>query len=314
MKGISMKNPGFTRCGVVTLTAAIATSLLGQTANAQGLLWPLFHPFGSYTYTSSAVSFAPSSNNLMLVPIQGAQTASVGSTSVNGLNLVPISNVQAAGVTAGQTFQLVQTPTNLVSVASVGSSPSYYIVRGAQAQSNLVAMPAGGQTSAVAAAGVGSLDSDYAVLSAGFGNRFSKISELEQFLQGKLAGLLNGSGKDLGSSDLTSILMDAAKTFLSQNQFGFLFTEVEPIIERLIGRLLQKNARPPPPVKPTPYQQPGNINGKPTSGSQTFTITGTVTLGPSTGQTQDQHPKQSTTFPDNLPSPDNAQPAKPPAN
>jgi hypothetical protein len=321
-KGSMMKNPGFRRWGVLALTAVIATSLLGQTANAQGLLWPIFHPHGSYTRTTSSGGFLAPSGNMTFVPIQSAQMGSVSSTSVNGLNLIPISNVATAGVSAGQTFHILQTPANSVAVGSVGSSQPYYIVRGAQAQSNVMFIPtnapaAGVGSAAATSAGASSVDNDYAVLSAGFGNRFSKIPELEQTLKDALAGL---QGKNLGSSQITTLLKDAAQTYLSNSQFGIAFDLVEPIVERMIGRLLKQNGGPltPNPLGPkqTDQSQTGNLNGQLLSGSQTFTITGTVTLGTPTGQKPAQNGTNSlpnTTLPA-IQSIDNTQPASPPAN
>jgi hypothetical protein len=301
-----MKNSGFTRCGVITLTATVAMSLLGQSANAQGPLWPLFHPRGSYMRTYSGVSAVPG-GNVMMVPMQGMHSVSVSPTVMSGFNMVPGATVQMGGVTASPTFQLIQNPTNTVSVASVGSSPTYYLVRGTN--------PAAAQTTGVASAGTGLNDNDLAWLSAGFGNRISKISELQQTLKNKQAVL---ASKNLDPSDLAALLEKEAQGFLSNSQFGIAFDAVEPIIARLIGQLLPSNNGNTTPVAPAPSPS-GNLNGNLNIGSQTLTISGTVTIGPPTGQTQGQTqivtpPSTTTTIPANLPSIDNTKPAPPPGN
>ena len=268
---------------------------------------------------------------------------------MNGLTLVPISNAQTAGVTASSdVHQLVQSPVSSVAVASAAPATSYYVVRSAPAQSNLVIVPANTQTSSAsaAAAGPGSVDNDYAVLSSGFGNRLSKISELEQTLQGKLGGLLSGAGKNLGSSDLTSMLMGDALTFLSNNSYAGLISDAVPIVTRIIGRVLQKNGLPAPAPTPAPTPdsspsirpggQTSTIQGNAIGVSQTFTITitvtpgltPTVTPGSSSSQTQssiqgpnqdpnpqtNSHQTNSSTLPANLPTLDGARPASPPGN
>jgi hypothetical protein len=306
-----MKSLGFNRCGVITLTAATAMSLLGQAANAQGVLWPLFHPRGSYMRTSSGVS-AVAGSNVMMVPMQGMHTVSVSPTVISGFNMVPGTTVQMGGVTASPTFQLIQNPTNTVSVASAGSTPTYYLVRGMN--------PAVAQTAGVASAGTGLSDNDLAVLSAGFGNRISKISDLQQTLKNKQAVL---ASKNLDPSDLAALLEKEAQGFLSNSQFGIAFDAVEPIIARLIGQLLPSNngnTTPPPttPVAPAPGPS-GNLNGNLSIGSQTLTISGTVTIGPLTGQTQGQTqivtpPSTTPSIPANLPAIDNTKPAAPPGN
>jgi hypothetical protein len=322
-----MRYSSLTRCGMVILSAAMVMSVFGQTARAQSPLWPLFHPHGSYTRTRSVGSIAPSSS-VALVPLQGAQTSAVGASGVSGLTLVPISTGRAVGVAATPTNQLVQAPTNTVSVASAGSTTSYYIVRGGGAQTNLVFVPVSSQSSnSPNVAVAGSVEADRALMSVGFSNSPSKITDLEQTLESQLGGML---GQNFNGNQLTSMLMGGAMQFLSDNSYAGLISDAEPIVARLIGRLLQKKGIPAPPPAPTtptnpttpttpriqPNPQPGSFQGNVTSGSQTFTITVTVTPQSSTSAIQGQAPTSGPTpgtLPNNLPTLNNAQPAAPPA-
>ncbi len=103
---------------------------------------------------------------------------------------------------------------------------------------------------------------------------------------------MSGAGKNLGSSDLTSMLMGDALTFLSNNSYAGLISDAVPIVTRIIGRVLQKNGLPAPAPAPAPTPdsspsirpggQTSTIQGNAIGVSQTFTITITVTPGSST--------------------------------
>ena len=80
------------------------------------------------------------------------------------------------------------------------------------------------------------------VLAVGFGNRPSKVNALSDHLKGLLPGLL---GKGLSGDQITTLLMDAAKSFMTNQGFGFVINDaIEPILKRLIAQLLQQNPAP----------------------------------------------------------------------
>ncbi len=154
------------------------------------------------------------------------------------------------------------------------------MIQGTPALSNLMFAPQPGGHQGVSV-GVGAnavSDQDYLVLSSGFRNSFSKVTNFEQFLKGKLDELLKDRGKGLDKSEIAAILLNVAKDFLTSNGFGFIINDaVEPILKRLINKLIQERQ------PTTPDTTPGPRPDIPSGGGR-FEISGTIILTPSSSR------------------------------
>jgi len=164
---------------------------------------------------------------------------------------------------------------------SVGSSNTFFVVQqGTTSPVGVTLAPQmSGNVSGVSVGPGGVTDNDYQVLASGFGGSFLKAQGFEKFLKDQLENLINQKGNVLNQQELTTLLLDAAKGFLSSNGFGFLINDaVEPIIKRLIGKVIQDRQGSQPALpngnKPAPN---GSVIP---SGGATFDITGRITLTP----------------------------------
>ncbi|MFO0891191.1 MAG: hypothetical protein U0790_18860 [Isosphaeraceae bacterium] len=130
----------------------------------------------------------------------------------------------------------------------------------------------------------------------GFGGSHHRLQGLIQFLRNRLELLIRQKGGVLSEQELTTLLLDAAKSFMLGNGFGFLINEaVEPIIKRLISQLLRDRQAstpsapnedvPAPPAPPGPGPRPsGDV---PASGAITFEVSGRIILTPTGGRLPD---------------------------
>ena len=124
-------------------------------------------------------------------------------------------------------------------------------------------------------------DYEYQVLTAGLGGSLIKFKNFEDVLRNKARDLLaNRSG--LSQSELTTLLVDFAKTTLNATGFGFLIDPaIETIIKKLADKIFRENqsggqgqqgtVTPPNPVIPA------------TGSRFDFTVTGRLTLSPVSG-------------------------------
>jgi len=189
-------------------------------------------------------------------------------------------------------------------MTTVGSS-GFVFVQGGAAQSNLIPVSQPGVQSPgnLVAAGTGSglTDYDLSVLATGFGNKLSKIDALRDHLKLNLTDLL---GRGFSADRITTLLVDAAKAYLTSQGFGFLINDaIEPILRKLVGQVIRDQ-----PGTPTEPEEPTLPTGK--IGTQTFTISGTVTLTPTGTKTKPKKPPvgpkkppidpKKTTMPDDL--------------
>ena len=204
---------------------------------------------------------APVGTTLTLVPV-GTMTQ---------LSLVPSTAVQFGGGTTG--FSPLQPVT--LSNPLAGSAYQVQLSTGSNFSTG-VAMMAQPASNLRAASGSGPMtDNDYQILAAGHGGSFTKVVGFESVLKQKLEDLISQKGSVLNEDELTTLLLDFAKSYLSSTGFGFLIDgAIEPILKRLIGKLLQDR-------KPSnggngPITPPNGNNTIPAGGG-TFDVTGVVT-------------------------------------
>ena len=219
-------------------------------------------------------------------PTTTQSIVTVPATTMTQLRLAPVTQLPLGTVTAGQTLQFVPStnaPLTLTPglTTSVGSSNTFFVVQqGTTSPVGVTLAPQiSGNVSGVSVGPGGVTDNDYQVLASGFGGSFLKAQGFEKFLKDQLENLINQKGNVLNQQELTTLLLDAAKGFLSSNGFGFLINDaVEPIIKRLIGKVIQDRQGSQPALpngnKPAPN---GSVIP---SGGATFDITGRITLTP----------------------------------
>jgi len=211
---------------------------------------------------------------LQLVPqVQTTQLA----PQIQSLQLVPqVQTTQLAPQV--QTVQF--TPQVQLQVAPQTQSLQFV----AQVQSLQGAQQNGGTPSVATGTGEPT-DYDYQVLTTGFGGSTTKLRNFEGILRNKARELL-ANRRGLSEQELTTLILDFAKSSLSSSGFGFLIdAAIEPILKRLVGKVFQEHQAAPP-------NQPANQNvpSQPIpAGGATFDITGRITLTPaSSGGQQGQ--------------------------
>src|SRR5271157_401180 len=307
-----MKTPSLFHLAACFLAATVWLVVPVRTATADGFHW--HHWQGR---TTMVVSGVPASN-VSFVPVSAMQAVSVAPTTTSGLQFVPVGAVQSSGVSAGQVVQFTPVSASMFVPSGVGSSGVVFVQGSTtQAQSGFVPVGQSAGTSSFGGvgAGGGTPDYDLSVLAVGFGNRPSKVNALSDHLKGLLPGLL---GKGLSGDQNTTLLMDAAKSFMTNQGFGFVINDaIEPILKRLIAQLLQQSPAPAPSNNKNNAPVPPNTPS-PSVGGQSFTVTGTIVLTPATGTTQPATPNGPVVPPPNndqlAPGPDsNTQPAPPPS-
>jgi hypothetical protein len=233
------------------VACSIATTLLlspGAFAGGLGFQW--FH----HGYSTTAVQAAPAT--VSLVPVSAV--SNVRQVQMTGVSLTPVSAVQ---------IQSVQFVPQTATIQLVPQTQS---------------MQAGVQSAAPSvSAGTGDpTEYDYQVLSSGL-KGFLNFKNFEDLLRKKAGEFLANRG---GRTDqeIENLLLDFARSSLSSSGFGFLIdAAVEPILKRLIGKVLKDNRPASDSKPPAPSPQP-TPNG-PTGGGGTFEIRGTITLIPVSG-------------------------------
>ena len=230
-----------------------------------------------------------------------AQPASVqavalvpASTTSHHLQLSPFTHLQM-GTTSG--LRLVPANTALTTTGltlPVGSPAAYYVPQqGAGPGSAPIVAPHTGVTQGLTAGPGGVTDYDYQTLATGLGGSFLNVQTFEKFLGDELDKLLNQNG-NLNQSQLTTLLLDVAKGYLTSKGFGFLLDPaVDAIIKRLIGKVFQdrnsaqggsSGSSPiPAPNGSKPTTDPGTVVVP--SGGFTYIISGQIVFTPANGQT-----------------------------
>jgi hypothetical protein len=262
--------------------AAALGIILAERADAGGFFW--HHGYGSKTVVTTQGS------SMMLAPATVGTLSLVPATTLTGttLQFTPQTTLQLVGgasmgttlqlsptVVTGQALQLTpQTTLQLVGGASTGSTLTFTVQnRGAQT------LNVGSSNADV--------DTAYQVLTLGFGNNTAKVVRLEQALNDKLDTLSSGVGDILSNADLGAILSNTAKAFLNDNGFGIVFNDVEPIVAKLIAKVIANRQARKSGTQPANTNTSPNANAQPSgntpAGGQTFNISGRIVLSPTTG-------------------------------
>jgi hypothetical protein len=210
------------------------------------------------------VGFAtPLTSTLHLQLPQVSWGASTPSMPAVGLGATPLAVPGGVGVVGGSGgTQYVWTLVPAGSLAGTGSA----IASGAGVPSSILG------------------SDEYRVLTAQTGGAFADalVNRLKQELQ----RLIAASGGTLPNRDLLlQALLLVARDFFAQSNGGALFDMVlRPIIERIIGRLIDENqppkptpAPPPPPITPAPDANPSTLP------AGTYRIEGIITIRPQGG-------------------------------
>ena len=128
-------------------------------------------------------------------------------------------------------------------------------------------------------------EQDYQFLSQGFGGRISPIHSLERFV-GNEIDRLSKRGV-LSRQEVATLVLDAAKGYLTSQGFGFVGPAVDPVLKRLIGRVIGGRWVPDRPNDSTGDETPTPAPSPSTNTTRTdpavggvFRITGTVTISP----------------------------------
>jgi hypothetical protein len=234
-------------------------------------------------------------------------------TRNSGHSTLPVGNAAAAQyvvVPAGTTnYQSVVNLAGVQPAALVRSVPTLQMSVPTTQVAGTVQIAAGSGTDA----------SDRQILALGFqlfpalGDRSSKVGNLEDLLNQKIASLFPTIGNGNTEDDIINLLMGFAESYLKSNSFGFVIDDVfEPILQRFISRLVAKYKTNNPPPN-TPIVKP-NGPSVITVANGTITITGTLTAGTYTltPTTAPVVQPTTTTLPNTLPTPDNTLPAAPP--
>ena len=211
-------------------------------------------------------------------------------TTTHQLQFSPFSHLQMGTMTG-----LRLAPANTAITApgltlSAGSPTTYYVVQQGvgSASAPVVAPQAVGGSRGLKSGAGGVTDQDYQILTTGLGGSFLSVQSFEQFLANELDKLMNQSS-GLNKDQLTTLLLDAAKAYLTSQGFGFLLDPtVDAIITRLIGKVFQdrqasrKSSTPTNSgtTPPNGGNAPSNGSGKVPSGGFTFTVSGQVVLTP----------------------------------
>ena len=212
--------------------------------------------------------------------------AVVQPTTVHAVTLVPATAVSHLQVGTVPGLQVAPMQAALGSPAlTVSTSPAmtYYVVpQAAVAGTSLAAAPTGLRASAAGAGDV--TDQDYQILTTGLGGSFLNVQDLEKFLGEQLNGLRNKNG-GLEQGQLTILLVDLAKGYLTSHGFGFLLDPtIDGVLKRLIGKVIKGQQAPSGGNNGT---TPTNGNTTPTNGSSpipaggfTYVVSGQITLTP----------------------------------
>jgi hypothetical protein len=128
-------------------------------------------------------------------------------------------------------------------------------------------------------------EQDYQFLSQGFGGRITPIHSLERFV-GDEIDRLSKRGV-LSRQEVATLVLDAAKGYLASQGFGFVGPAVDPVLKRLVDRLIVGRSIPNEPNGPAGGATPPPTPSHSTNSTQTqpasagvFRITGTVTIMP----------------------------------
>ena len=74
------------------------------------------------------------------------------------------------------------------------------------------------------------------LLAQGFGGKISSIRSLEDFVKGQADKLFQRGG--LGKEEIATLLLDQVKGFMTANGFGIPFQLIEPVLKRVIDRVI----------------------------------------------------------------------------
>jgi hypothetical protein len=151
----------------------------------------------------------------------------------------------------------------------------------------------GARTLTLGASGTTDLDTAYQVLTLAFSNQRSKLDSFESAIKKKLGDLIKAGGSALSNTDLTSLLVSTAKSFLTPEN-GFtgvvvngVLNDVEPFLAKVISNIVQNQRGGSADTTPPPDQ--GNVPKPPQpnvpAGGMSFDVSGRIILTPSGGST-----------------------------
>ena len=116
------------------------------------------------------------------------------------------------------------------------------------------------------------------LLAQGFGGKLSLLRSLEDFIKGEVGKNLNRG--ILNKNEISTLVLDGAKGFLTANGFGLPAALVEPILKRVIGRVIGNTGTSDDGNNGTTQQPVAKPGGGGVSSAGAFEITGKVYLTP----------------------------------
>jgi len=197
--------------------------------------------------STQTLQLAPATTNLQLAP---AMTQTFQMSPTTQLQLAPAATQTYQLAPASTQLQLAPAMTQSLQLAPTTqlqlAPAAAQTLQFAPASTQLQFAPAAIQTYQVVGASVGTFqspgvqaspdDQDYMLLAQGFGGKISSIRSLEDFVKGQADKLFQRGG--LGKEEIATLLLDQVKGFMTANGFGIPFQLIEPVLKRVIDRVI----------------------------------------------------------------------------